>query len=256
MYASPPYASNIMPNTFRFFSNRRYKHNKQLSQIMKNITTTLIALAATSALSSAAIVAWEAEDGVLGSEWITGVVDAGAIGGTYVTSSNATGDSPSSANQVATYTISLDAATTYDLYLRFRVDVSNPAGLDSVFLGEGFGTKTLGSAVDWTRVNNLQADANTYVNPESVEITNGTWNWVKFSGQVNQEESVGTFTTTTGSETFQVGHREELHIDSYAFVTSGETPTSAELTAAIVPEPSSVALLGLGGLALILRRRK
>ncbi len=38
--------------------------------------------------------------------------------------------------------------------------------------------------------------------------------------------------------------------------TAGEFVTGDLLTAATVPEPSSTALLGLGGLALILRRRK
>ncbi|NWK56676.1 PEP-CTERM sorting domain-containing protein [Verrucomicrobiaceae bacterium N1E253] len=230
---------------------------------MKNITTSLVALAATTAMSQAAIVAFSAEDGLLGSNWITGVSDAGelnpgAIGGAYVTSSNATGDSPTSANQVATYTVALDAATTYDLYVRIRVDENggNSAGVDSIFIGEGFGIKVLGDNAQWTRVNGLNENSNSYVNPESVEITNDTWNWVKFSGQVTQDEPVGTFTTATGVETFQVGHREELWIDAYAFVDTGEVVTSAQLTAAVVPEPSSSALIGLAGVALIFRRRK
>lgn len=60
---------------------------------MKNTTLTLITLltAAVSA-NAATIVGFSAEDAtLLGSGWTTGNVDAGAIGGTYVTSPRDTG---------------------------------------------------------------------------------------------------------------------------------------------------------------------
>ena len=50
-------------------------------------------------------------------------------------------------------------AATYDLYM--RVQVATPVGpetgedVDSVFLGEGFGTKRLNTDNDWTKVNKL-----------------------------------------------------------------------------------------------------
>lgn len=56
-----------------------------------------------------------------------------------------------------------------------------------------------------------------------------------------------------GTEGLFTGELNEVRTFTF---NAGEFATSDLLTAATVPEPSSTALLGLGGLALILRRRK
>ena len=58
--------------------------------------------------------------------------------------------------------------------------------------------------------------------------------------------SVGTFTNVNATG---LGAGQSATVD-YGTLNAGE------LTVTIVPEPSSTALLGLGGLALVLRRRK
>jgi hypothetical protein len=231
------------------------KYTKQTIQIMKKTTTILMALAATTALGQAAIIAFEAESGSMGSGWDT-VADNKANGGNYIVSNpNQTGDAPADEANVTEFSVTL-VAGTYNLYARVLVDSVNQSGTDSIFIGDGFGAKTVATPDEWIKVNDMQAGANTYVDADGAEIENGVYNWVKLSGQVTTDESVPQFTSSGATETFQIGTREVMRIDSFAFVTDGETPNSAQLTAALVPEPSSAALLGLGGLALIFRRRK
>ena len=64
-------------------------------------------------------------------------------------------------------------------------------------------------------------------------------------------------TSAGGAVTWEIGARENgFDMDAFALVTTGQVVTDAELDAAVaVPEPSTTALLGLGGLALLLRRR-
>jgi len=221
---------------------------------MKNTTLTLITLltAAVSA-NAATIVGFSAEDAtLLGSGWTTGNVDAGAIGGTYVTSPRDTG--APTAPETASYTVTLEAATTYDLYVRFRVDTAgdtlNPALYDSMYVGNAFGT-----GPTFINVNGLAETQNAYTDADGTEITDDTWQWVNFSTQSTTADVPQYTTTTAGTYTFEVGYREALHMDAYAFVTGGAV-TSAELTAAI-PEPGTYALLaGCFALASVMIRRR
>ncbi len=70
-------------------------------------------------------------------------------------------------------------------------------------------------------------------------------------GKVLATDNTFTFTATNASETLSITFN----------ATNGASPTGIDstnfrVTPVQVPEPSSAALLGLGGLALILRRRK
>ncbi|MDB4409051.1 PEP-CTERM sorting domain-containing protein, partial [Akkermansiaceae bacterium] len=72
---------------------------------------------------------------------------------------------------------------------------------------------------------------------------------------------IGTFTADAASQTFRMGAtRAGNYVDGQAYDNSngGQAQINALQVRdlGVVPEPSSTALLGLGGLALILRRRK
>jgi len=205
----------------------------------------------------AAIVAFEAESGTLGANYTT-LADVAAVGGSYIAPiGDQTGDSPDHADDLAEYSVTLTVGT-YDLYARILVESAPEQGPenDSVFIGNGFGSKTTGVNDDWIKVNNLHEGGNSYTNPESAEITNDTYNWVKFSLQVTQDEPVPQFESLGGTETFQIGHREDgFRVDALAFVTAGETPSSADLTAAI-PEPATLLVMMAAGLPAVLKRKR
>jgi len=213
-----------------------------------------IAVLSVSTGVQAAILGFEAESGTLGANY-TITADASALGGNYLASANQTGNSPDEAADLATYSVTLEAGT-YDLYARIYVG-GGTGDDDSIFIGNGFGAKAIDTGDDWIRVNNLQEDANSYQTPEGDEFVNETaYQWLKFSTQVTQDEAVPQFVSTGATETFIIGHREDgFRVDAFAFVSDGETPSSAQLSAA-VPEPATLSLLAFGGLAALRRRRK
>jgi len=223
---------------------------------MKYLTTAsaIAAAALTATASHGAIIAFEAESGVLGSNLTT--VDGGGASGSYIEAITSNGgDNPATAGQVATYTVNLAAATTYDLYARYYIDSGDGNGSndDSFFAAADFGTAAL-DAASWYQVNNLSPDQPpAYTNPDGDTIGDDEWNWLKISNNVTTPESAGDYTTTTaGAYTFQIGNREDgLRIDALAFVTQGDTPSEADLDTALIPEPGSLALLGLGGLLML-----
>ena len=69
-------------------------------------------------------------------------------------------------------------------------------------------------------------------------------------------------TSAGGTVQWEIGAREDgFDMDAFALVSTGQSVTDIELDNAVtipvaVPEPSTTALLGLGGLALAFRRRK
>ena len=160
------------------------------------------------------------------------------------------------AASTARYEVTLEAATTYDLYVRFRVDTAgdtlNPVLYDSMYVRGDFGT-----SASFINVNGLAGSANTYKDADDAEITDDTWQWVNFSAQSTSADVPQYTTTIADTYTFEVGYREALNMDAYAFVTSGEEVTSAQLTAAI-PEPGTYALLAgcLALAAVMIRRRR
>ena len=67
--------------------------------------------------------------------------------------------------------------------------------------------------------------------------------------------SINGATATTGAD-FGLDLNQEFHFATYFQDDVSDNFTISEVTLSTIPEPSSTALLGLGGLALILRRKK
>ena len=67
--------------------------------------------------------------------------------------------------------------------------------------------------------------------------------------------SINGATATTGAD-FGLDLSQEYHFATYYQDDVSDNFTISEVTLSTIPEPSSTALLGLGGLALILRRKK
>jgi len=71
------------------------------------------------------------------------------------------------------------------------------------------------------------------------------------SVQLNDQFAIGSFTATTTTESFTVSTTNSRAPNLNAFQVRDLGPAPA-----VVPEPSSLAMLGLGGLALLVRRKK
>ena len=85
-------------------------------------------------------------------------------------------------------------------------------------------------------------------------LSSGGFNGVhNFTFEIDHNASTFGSADRTFTGTLDFGADDILDIDFSAFQKSH---TAADLTVSQVPEPTTTALLGLGGLALILRRRK
>jgi len=209
---------------------------------MKTTTQlTSIALLTAVASANAAIVGFEAESGTLGIHFDPAIADVAALGGEYITSSVDQGGT--GANNVVTYSVTFAEADTYELYGKIYV---GPNGVfdDSFFFGSDFTTP---SPTAWTLANGLAS--------ESVEA----YAWVNLSEFVAGDN----FYTIAGADvgvaqTFQIAGREDgLRFDAFAFGTSTETFSDAQLDAAVIPEPGTYALLaGCFALASVMIRRR
>jgi endo-1,4-beta-xylanase len=148
--------------------------------------------------------------------------------------------------------VTFTEADTYDLYARLYVgpDGVGPGGADdSMFYGNGFGSKSPTTGGDWITVNGIVPG-----------VPNLQYVWLNLSEETGTYGETGvTFTVPGGSltQTFQIGAREDgLRIDALAFGTSTETFTAEQLNAAVVPEPSTLVLAAFSMLGLLGFRRR
>jgi uncharacterized repeat protein (TIGR03803 family) len=181
---------------------------------------------------AAALVTFEAESGTLGADW---AITSGTP--TFITiTSYYAGNYPSNVARVATYNITFPTNGLYQLYARVLV---GPAGYnsDSLFYGNGFGTKNPVSASDWVLVNGLAGvgfSNSTDVVTGGGTLGDGMWKWINLSQFTSQPG----FTVNAGSltQTLQIGARETgLEIDKFAFGTAGTSFTVSNLDTGTVP---------------------
>ena len=205
---------------------------------LKRLTTGVL-LVAIAGTSQSAIIGFEAESGSLGANFDPTQSNAGALSGTYITTEvNSTGTSPGSEDNTVIYSLNV-AAGTYDVYVRARIGDNN-ANDDSFFWATSFGDASPTTSGDWKFENGLS----------------GAGIPVGASGPFGWSTARGTITSTGGTVQWEIGGREDgFDIDAFAFVTQGQSVTDTDLDNAVIPEPSSLALLGLGGLMLARRRR-
>ena len=186
---------------------------------------------------SATPLTFQAESGALGANFTNAT--SGGVQWISVSSTNINPGNPGNALRVATYTITFPGPGTYNLYARVRV---GPDGFndDSLFYGNGFGTKSPTTDGDWQVVNGLASGGFTAAG--DVVVSNGAagnsvWKWVNLSqflpGGSGTETPI-VFTVPSGNltQTLQIGARENgLDFDKFAFAASAYTFTVAELDA-------------------------
>ena len=162
----------------------------------------------------------EAESGTLGSDYTTGI--DGDI--TYVEPQTnfASTSNPGNDTKVITLSVTFTQAGTYELYIKLRVG-SATYDDDSFYLGNGFGTKSSTTDVDWIMVNMLAAAGYTVLTDvvnESGGAGSEVWKWVNLSVFTGGN----TFTVAEGelTQTLQIGAREDgLRIDKLIFAKEG-----------------------------------
>jgi arabinoxylan arabinofuranohydrolase len=191
---------------------------------------------------SAAPLTFEAESGLLGADWATNYSVSPAVTNITITS-NGTGNNPSNATRVATYSVTFPAAGSYQLYARIRVGAGGFDD-DSMFYASSFGAKSPTLNSDWVLVNGLAGvgfSNNTDVVTGGGTLGSGMWKWINLS----QFTSQSGFTVTAGNltQTFQVGARENgLDLDKFAFGPTGYNFTVADLDAGgpgMAPSPTA-----------------
>lgn len=187
------------------------------------------------------LVTFEAESGTLGANFTNGT--EGAVSFISISTDTVNTGNPGNANRVATYTITFPAAGTYNLYARLRVG-SMTFQDDSLFYGNGFGSKSSTSDSSWIMVNGLASGGFT----ASGDIVSGegsagslVWKWVnlsQFNPSGSGTETPITFTVPEGSltQTFQIGGRENgLSIDKFVFGEVGVSLAVSNLDTGTLP---------------------
>ncbi len=184
-----------------------------------------------------ASVKFEAESGALGSDWAV----SNSSPPVYITiTSQDTGNNPSNAARLATYTVAFPTAGTYQLYAHVLVGPGG-ASSDSLFYGDGFGVQNPSNSASWILVNglfNVGFSTSTSVVTGGGTAGIGVWKWINLS----QFAPGATFTVPGGNlvQTFQIGARETgLDIDAFAFGLNGMSFTVSNLDAGVDGTPPS-----------------
>ncbi|MFC5050877.1 PEP-CTERM sorting domain-containing protein [Rubritalea spongiae] len=170
----------------------------------------------------------------------------GASAGQVVVSSNTTanwGDAASGANYTGTKPVTLSgiAATATDdgLYM-------NNAGAIDPIVSLSFTGLAASQTYD---ILFYSARGNNGGVATNIGVTTGTGTGASISNSFNNDSDVGIFSATTTAS-------GELTLTYTVGGSSSSAGALNFMSITAVPEPSSTALLGLGGLALILRRRR
>jgi uncharacterized repeat protein (TIGR03803 family) len=188
---------------------------------------------------AANLVPFEAESGVLGSDFAVSNSSSPA----YITIlSDGAGSNPGSAARVASYSVTFPSAGTYQLYARVRV---GPNGFndDSMFYASSFGSKSPTLNSDWILMNGLAAAGfsnSTDVVTGGGSLGSGMWKWINLS-QFPPSQSGFTVSAGNLTQTFQIGARENgLDLDKFAFGTAGTAFTVSNLDTGTIPPASNV----------------
>jgi uncharacterized repeat protein (TIGR03803 family) len=197
------------------------------------------------------IVTFQAEAGALGSDWAV----SNSSSPVYITIlTDGTGNNPTSAARVASFTVTFLAAGLYQLYARVRIG-SGVFNDDSLFYATSFGSKSPTLNSDWMLVNGLAGvgfSNSTEVVTGGGTLGSGMWKWINLS----QFTSQSGFTVSAGSltQTFQIGARENgLDLDKFAFGTAGSAFTVSNLDAGTLPPISNLntnLFIGPAGIAI------
>lgn len=157
----------------------------------------------------------EAETATLGSSLDSVTAD----GVTFITANtNFTGNSPSSGNTVATFSVTFPEAGEYELYARIYVG-PGAANDDSFIPAISLGNATVGTVGDWSVANGLWNSG--FSDPDEFVLSTGdieteVWKWIR----VSSLSGVGVLTVPSDqlTQTYKLSTREDgLRIDKLAF---------------------------------------
>ena len=189
----------------------------------------LLLLAALAAARAAPVVV-QAESGALGASY-SAVVETGA---TFVTpTGTSTGNNPTTASRVISYSVTFPSTGVYELYARLRVG-AGAANDDSFFYAASFGAKSPTTNGDWVLANNLSGvgyttATDTVAGSGSVSAT-GVWKWVRLSAFNGGATPLQFWVGGGLTQTFQIGAREDgLDLDKLVFAPGGSVLTVDDL---------------------------
>lgn len=147
---------------------------------------------------------------------------------TYITPETDFGGAtnPGSEDKLLIFTVTFEAAGTYDLYTKVRVGPDG-ANDDSFYFARTFGSRPVDQDSGWVRINNIGNGAenpNDYVlGPDENAAGNLVFKWINASetGEGAEGGTIFTVTEDTLTYTFLIGSRENgLDIDKIAFGNS------------------------------------